>query len=331
MSRLIKVLAIDGGGIRGVIPAMLLAEIEKRTGRAIAELFDVIAGTSTGGILALGLTKPDAKGQPAYTAAKLVDLYEVEGKHIFPKSSFSKIRSLVNEKYPAIGIEAVLKQYFGETKLSQALKTVLVPSYDTELRHPYFFKSRKAKLDRDRDFSMATVARATAAAPTYFEPLEAKTIQGAVSSTFIDGGVFANNPAMCAYVEAIANYREATDFLVVSLGTGELTTSLNYAQLKNWGLLEWARPIFNIVSDGVSDTVDYQLRELLADRDGPQRYYRFQASLYALGKLDRGNHIDDASPENITFLKRIAQNTINSNEQALNSLCQQLVAELVAS
>ncbi|MBD2099043.1 patatin-like phospholipase family protein [Trichocoleus sp. FACHB-591] len=331
MSRLIKVLAIDGGGIRGVIPAMLLAEIEKRTGQAIAELFDVIAGTSTGGILALGLTKPNASGKSAYSAANLVHLYEAEGARIFPKSSLSKIRGLVNQKYPAIGIEAVLRQYFGDAMLSQALKTVLVPSYDTELRRPYFFKSRKAKADSDRNFPMATVARATSAAPTYFEPLQAKSSQGLVPSTFIDGGVFANNPAMCAYVEARKNHPEAHDFLVVSLGTGELTTSFNYAQIKNWGLLEWARPIFNIVSDGVSDTVDYQLQELLANEETPPRYYRFQASLHALGKLDRGNHIDNASPENIAFLKRIAQNTIHTNERELNSLCQQLVAGLVIS
>ncbi|HEY9750909.1 MAG TPA: CBASS cGAMP-activated phospholipase [Allocoleopsis sp.] len=329
MSRLIKVLAIDGGGIRGIIPAMLLAEIEKRTGRAIAELFDVIAGTSTGGILALGLTKPNTSGQPAYAAANLVQLYEAEGQRIFPQSSWIKLRSLLNQKYPAIGIETVLKQYFGDAMLSQALRTVLIPSYDTELRHPYFFKSRKARADGDRDFPMATVARATAAAPTYFEPLQAKSKQGLVPSTFIDGGVFANNPAMCAYVEARKNYPEAHDFLVVSLGTGELTTSLNYAQIKNWGLLEWARPIFNIVSDGVSDTVDYQLQELLDD--GSQRYYRFQASLNALGKRDRGNHMDDASPTNIAFLKQIAQATINNNERSLNLLCQQLVAELVIS
>ncbi|MBW4490467.1 MAG: patatin-like phospholipase family protein [Trichocoleus desertorum ATA4-8-CV12] len=334
MSRLIKVLAIDGGGIRGVIPAMLLAEIEKRTGRAIAELFDVIAGTSTGGILALGLTKPNPNGKPAYSAVDLVHLYEAEGQRIFPKSSLSKLRSLVNQKYPAIGIETVLRQYFGDTLLSQSIKTVLIPSYDTELRCPYFFKSRKAKADRDRDFPMATVARATSAAPTYFEPLQARSKQGLVPSTFIDGGVFANNPAMCAYVEARRNHPETHDFLVVSLGTGELSASLNYAQIKNWGLLEWARPIFNIVSDGVSDTVDYQLQELLSTEDtevNSKRYYRFQASLHALGRLDRGNHIDDASLENITFLKRIAQNTINSNEGELKSLCQQLVAEVIAS
>ncbi|HEY9806039.1 MAG TPA: CBASS cGAMP-activated phospholipase [Candidatus Obscuribacterales bacterium] len=331
MSRLIKVLAIDGGGIRGVIPAMLLAEIEKRTGRAIAELFDVIAGTSTGGILALGLTKPNADGKPAYSAANLVHLYAAEGQRIFPKSSLNKLRSLVNQKYPAIGVETVLRQYFGDTMLSQALKTVLIPSYDTELRCPYFFKSRKAQVDKDRDFPMTIVARATAAAPTYFEPVQATSRQGLVPSTFIDGGVFANNPAMCAYVEARKNHPEANDFLVVSLGTGELTASFNYAQIKNWGLLEWARPIFNIVSDGVSDTVDYQLRELLDDEKGSQRYYRFQASLNALGKRDRGDHMDDASPTNITFLKQIAQATISYNERSLNILTQQLVAELVTN
>lgn len=129
---------------------------------------------------------------------------------------------------------------------------------------------------------------------------------------------------MCAYVEARKIYPEATDFLVVSLGTGELTVTLDYSKIKDWGLLQWARPMFNIVSDGVSDTVDYQLKELLSPEDGPQRYYRFQAVLSALGKRDRGNRIDDASDENINFLKLIASKTIEENEQALSQLCKQL-------
>lgn len=325
MSRLIRVLSIDGGGIRGVIPAMMLAEIERCTGKPIAELFDVVAGTSTGGILTLGLTKPGIDGKPAYKAEKLIQLYEEEGDRIFPQPArpwLQRWRGLVEEKYPSNGIETVLNEYFGTTQLSQSLVEVLIPSYDTELRRPYFFKSRKARKNSNDDFLMAKVARATSAAPTYFEPLPVE--MGKVPSTLIDGGVFANNPAMCAYVEARKIYPEATDFLVVSLGTGELTMTLDYSKIKDWGLLQWARPMFNIVSDGVSDTVDYQLKELLSPEDGPQRYYRLQAALSALQERDRGNRIDDASHTNINFLKQIAAKTIEDNEQVLSQLCKQL-------
>ncbi|TMD99754.1 MAG: patatin, partial [Chloroflexi bacterium] len=104
-----RILSIDGGGIRGIIPATVLSEIERRTGRHVAELFDVIAGTSTGGILACGLTLPDSAGHPARTAAELVRMYVDEGPRIFPHEFLGRIRSLVDEKYPQKGIESVLQ------------------------------------------------------------------------------------------------------------------------------------------------------------------------------------------------------------------------------
>lgn len=323
MSGLIKVLSIDGGGIRGIIPALILAAIEERTQKRIAELFDLIAGTSTGGILALGLTKPGIDNKtPEYAARDLVNFYEKEGQKIFPSSVFNQVRSLFDEKYPATGIESVLAKYFGETRLSDVLKDVLIPSYEIELRQPYFFKSTKAKNPQKRNkcnFKMKDVARATSAAPTYFEPLHLETPDKLDSYAFIDGGVFANNPAMCAYVEAKTLFPEATDFLVVSIGTGELAASLSYKDVKDWGLLQWAQPILNVTFDGISDTVDYQLQQLLSSEDKPQRYFRFQTPLFALG--ERGDHIDDASEEHIRHLKRLAKIIIDKNDKDLNRLC----------
>lgn len=316
MAKLIKVLSIDGGGIRGIIPAMILAEIEKRTEKQISELFHLIAGTSTGGILTLGLTKPGANHKPEYTAKTLVDLYQQEGKRIFPEASFRQLKNYFDEKYPAVGLEKVLKEYFGDTWLSQALTEVLITSYEIEVRSPYFFKSRKAKADPSRDFLMKNVARATSAAPTYFEPVQLRTRDGLNDLALIDGGVFANNPAMSAYVEAKKMYPDASDILVVSVGTGQLTTKLSYEKVKTWGLLEWAQPILNVTFDGVSDAVDYQLNELLSAEDGPKRYYRFQTQLSALG--DYGDRMDDASTNNIEYLKDLVQNTLESNETEVN-------------
>ncbi|MCU0515259.1 MAG: patatin-like phospholipase family protein [Oscillatoria sp. Prado101] len=322
MSKKIRVLSIDGGGIRGIIPAMIMAVIEARTQKPIAELFDMIAGTSTGGILAMALTKPlEGSQKPEHSAQSLVRLYETEGQRIFPQHTLSRLSNLIDEKYSAQGLEAVLEKYLGATYLSEALADILIPSYDIELRRPYFFKSFKAKLDTKRDFPMKKVARATSAAPTYFEPLKLETNDLIDYYALIDGGVVANNPAMSAYVEAKSIYKDATDFLVVSLGTGEMTARLYYDKVKNWGLLEWAQPILNIVFDGSNDAVDYQLKELLsASEDGKPRYYRFQTSLSA----DMGDRMDDASPVNIIGLKRLAQEMIDKNSDALEMLCQQL-------
>lgn len=322
MSRLVKVLSIDGGGIRGIIPAMILADLEKRTQKPIAELFDLIAGTSTGGILALGLTKPDGSGKPEHSAANLARFYEKEGDRIFPKNIFTQLRNLQDEKYPANGIESVLDKYFGETRLSEALTEVLITSYDIELRRPYFFKRTKSRNTPNSDnFLMKKVARATSAAPTYFEPLKLETADLTDYYALIDGGVFANNPGLCAYVQARTNFPDATDFLVVSIGTGELTTTLPYDKVKDWGLVEWAQPILNVAFDGVSDTVHYQLKQLLPYSEGKRRYYRFQTKL-----SDRGDHMDDSSPENLRRLKLLAGSAIDDNEEALNSLRDQLLA-----
>ncbi|MDA2937603.1 patatin-like phospholipase family protein [Acidobacteria bacterium AH-259-A15] len=323
MAKQIKVLSIDGGGIRGIIPAMLLAEIEKRTKKRISQLFDLIGGTSTGGILALGLTKPDKSGKPEYTATDMVDLYEKEGPNIFSRSVWHRISAmgnLVEEKYPAEGITEVLKEYFGSARLRDALTEVLITSYEIERRIPFFFKSAKAKKSpRTHDFLMRDVARATSAAPTYFEPLKLE-IKKPDYYALIDGGVFANNPAMCSLVEARTLFPKATDFLVLSLGTGELTRRLPYDEAKGWGLTQWAQPLLNVVFDGVSDTVDYQLAQLLpADSEGVTQYYRFQT------RLNEGNDdMDDAGPTNLRVLKLLAEAIIRDNDDDLTALSKQL-------
>lgn len=319
-------LAIDGGGIRGIIPAMVLAEIEKRTNKPISELFQLIAGTSTGGIITLGLTKPDSKGKPQYKASDLVELYQREGKQIFARSLVHRFRALdfiLREKYPARGIESVLRKYFAETRLKEALTEVLITAYDTESRDSWFFKSIKAKDHNhpEADFLMRDVARATSAAPTYFSPAKLKSHTMVDYYSLIDGGVFANNPAMCAYVEAINRYREIPeDILVLSLGTGELTRPLPYVKVKHWGV-RWAQPILNIVFDGVSDTVDYQLRQLLrSGEDGKERYYRFQV------RLEPDNdQMDTTNPDQIHLFKLLAKKMIDEKDGELDRLCKQLV------
>jgi patatin-like phospholipase/acyl hydrolase len=323
----IKILSIDGGGIRGLIPALLLAEIEQRTGKPIADLFDFLAGTSTGGILALGLTMAGPDGKPKYSANQLVDLYEKEGDTIFPQSLLYKMRSkvgfLMDEKYPAKGIESVLQKYFGEALFRDALKELLITSYDIENHCPFFFKRWQQKENTVDAFQIAQVARATSAAPTYFEPYCLNTNDARQKYyALVDGGVFANNPTACAYAEAIRRLGEGrtiTDFLVVSLGTGVSTKPILFSDAKDWGPAGWSRPLLDVIFDGVSDTVDYQLQQMLAVKDGPRRYYRFQARL----NLDM-DAMDDATPDNLRKLRLKAVELIRVNTAALDDLCRQL-------
>ena len=309
------ILSIDGGGIRGIIPAMVLKEIEDRTGKRTADLFDVIAGTSTGGLLALGLTCSGEESAPKFTAEDLVELYVDEGEMIFPRELFGRLRQLRDEKYSAAGLEGVLKKRFEDARLKEALTGVIVPAYDIEHRQPLFFRSQRAKDEPDtHDFLMRDVARATSAAPTYFEPLRLPAQGARDDYTLIDGGVFANNPGMCAFVDADAGKARADGTLVVSLGTGQLTRPLPYGEARNWGLAGWGRRILDIVFDGVSDTVDYQLREILGDG-----YYRFQTD------LDKGqDELDDTSPANIKSLKEEAEQLLTKHGDDIDALCRTL-------
>lgn len=324
MSEPVKILSIDGGGIRGIIPAVLLAEIESRVKRPIAELFHLVAGTSTGGILALGLTIPKTPRAPLYAAKELVDMYERNGRSIFTRSLWHRLAAcgnLVHEKYPCAGIEQVLLEYFGDSRLQDAATDVLIASYEIERSLPFFFRSAMARRRSDYDFPARDVARSTSAAPTYFQPMKLPTGTNSGHYTLIDGGVFANNPAACALVEALTSHPGTERCFMLSLGTGELNYSFPYDSAKNWGVAKWAIPVLDIVFDGVSKTVDYQLRQLLPHRDGEsRRYFRLQTTLDG-----RNNRMDNPNPSNITALKALAYELIEKKSDDLDAICEELV------
>lgn len=327
MSTYARILAIDGGGIRGVIPAVLLAEMERRTGKRVFQLFDLLAGTSTGGILSVGLTMREspASDAPKFRARDLLGLYEDEGKEIFRRTVWQAIRSgggLADEKYPNAGIESVLRKYFEDAELKNALTEILVTTYDLETRSPHFFKRARARASEDRNYRIRDVARATAAAPTFFEPVQVFPVRGGAPRPLIDGGVFVNNPALCAYAEAIHNRTPSDEILLVSLGTGMPTRPIPFEKAKDWGQLGWARPVMNVMMDGMSDAVDYQLRQLLPPIGGRIRYYRFDVGL----KIEPLEEIDRADPENIQGLKEAAESLLADPERArqFDEVCGQL-------
>ena len=294
-----KVLAIDGGGIRGLIPALVLAEIETRTERRIAELVDMIAGTSTGGILACALGKPDP-----LPAAEIASLYEEEGPKIFDRSLLKVITSLggyIDERYESKGLLKALERYLGDTAMAAATIPLVLTAYDTQARTIHLLRSEG---EHSGD-TMVEAAHATSAAPTYFEPVQLG------KASLIDGGVFATNPSLVAYAEV----RGKLD-LLLSLGTGEHTRPLPYDEIKDWGQLEWARPVIDVVFDGGQDAVDLQLRALL-----PEGYVRLQTQLEKAS-----DDLDDASKENLALLREEAEDLIAANDALIDVVCTRLTA-----
>jgi len=168
-----RVLAIDGGGIRGVIPATVLVDLERRlVPRPLATVFDLIVGTSTGGIIALGLTVPDGE-RPRHSAERLLELYLNDGEAIFPgggRVAHPRAGWLrEGTRYLASELEEVLARYFGGTPLTAALTAVVVTSYDLGRGEPVTLSSR-AELGDVSDVTMVVAARATSAAPMFFAP-----------------------------------------------------------------------------------------------------------------------------------------------------------------
>jgi patatin-like phospholipase/acyl hydrolase len=291
------VLAIDGGGIRGLIPARVLAELERRCNRRAGELFDLIAGTSTGAIIACALARPEP-----LAAERIAELYERDGPRIFDRSLLKRIRSAegyLDERYESDGLVDVLRSHLGTVRLRDARPPLLLTAYDIERRSAVFLRSTD-------DASMVDAAHASSAAPTYFEPVR---VDGA---TLIDGGVFATNPAMCGYAEAAGRLD-----LLVSLGTGEHTRPLRYEDVRGWGRLEWATPILDVVFDGSADAVDEQASALLGDR-----YIRLQTRLD-----EASDDLDDASAGNLAALRREAERLIAARSRDLDRLCERLTAD----
>lgn len=301
------VLSIDGGGIRGIIPALVLNYLEEQSKKPISELFDLCVGTSSGGIIALGLAQADESGKPKYTAHDLSDFFEKSGAKIFQRTVWRNIRSaggVLDERYSARPLEAALRKYYSDTPLGNTLGSTMVTSYDIEERRTLFLKSwhpdHETVLCRD-------AARATSAAPTYFEPAYID-VQGN-QRALIDGGVFVNSPVVSSYAEALKLF-PGEPLTVVSLGTGELIRRIPYESAKDWGQAGWVMPLIDCMLDGASKVANHQMRMFLGDR-----YFRLQVT------LDEANDdMDDASESNMQNLKRIAARMIEENRSTLDKI-----------
>lgn len=312
---MITVLSIDGGGIRGLIPALVLHHLEEKTGCQTADLFDLIAGTSAGGLIALGLTVPekssDGDPDPRYSAQEIVDLFRERGGDIFSRSRWRTVTTAVGvreELYPHDDLVDVLTEYFGNQPVGDAVTDAMVSSYDIQNREPFFFMSWRSP---DASVPMRRAGRATSAAPTYFEP--AKVALGDQVRVLVDGGVFANNPAVSAYAEAEQRFPDE-EIRIVSIGTGSSTHPISYDEAQDWGKYHWGLHLFDVIFDGNSDAADYQLRHVIGDR-----FERFQVPLETANDA-----MDDASPQNLKGLTQDAERMIELHQEDLAALSDRL-------
>ncbi len=322
------ILSIDGGGIRGIIPGQvllhteqLLQEITGDKDRRIADHFDLIAGTSTGGILACAYLMPGDDGKPKYKAPEVVKIYFERGQEIFTNTLMHRIKSLggvLDEKYTSEGIEKALLDYFGDVKLNQLLKPTLITAYDIRRRKTMFFTQHDAH-NSASNFYVRDVTRATASAPGYFQVARIRSMAKKYYP-LIDGGVFANNPAMCAYAEVRkASKRDndtvvAAEMAMLSLGTGYACKSHKHKDAEHWGLAEWMVPLVDIMMSGVSETVDYELCQLFDTTGKPEQYVRINGEL-----KNQDDSMDNVDPKNFKALEKFGNNLFKKNKTKIKN------------
>lgn len=319
----VRILSIDGGGIRGILPGVVLTQLEKKLQAKmedpkirIADMFDFFAGTSTGGILSMAYLIPDKTGRPKLQAQEAVDLYLDRGDEIFDISLWQRARSVngvADEKYSADELEESLDDVFGEVMLNELIKPCIISSYDIRNGSPHFFKQHKAESDI-YNFKVKDVARATSAAPTYFETARVKNHIG-TPYPLIDGGVFVNNPALVAYSEVrnmkfggVDHLPTAKDMMIVSIGTGSSSKKYSYKDAKDWGAVGWIKPVLEIMMSANSQTVDYHLTKIFdtLKKTDKEDYHRLEPQIQ---RAD--SEMDNGTMENLQNLKEDALSYIS--------------------
>lgn len=338
----ISILSLDGGGIRGIISCIVLKYIEEELQKQdnpnakLGDYFDLVAGSSTGGLITSIILYPEDSKKAKYSIQKGLELYSEKGGDIFQVSFWERLINpfgLFNEKISQEALEKNLNDFFGKLELKDLTKPCLITSYDIENRRAKLFNSVDAKVNTD-NFLIKDICRATSAAPTYFSPARIRSLYGQYFS-LIDGGVYANNPALCAYAEARKmpfaelfknsqkpNYPSVNDMIILSIGTGAESKSYSFKKLENAGKLAWITPIIDILLSANAETVDYQLNQMFSTLGmrNQKNYYRINPSL-----KNASPAMDNVKESNIENLIQAGLSYIDNNKELLNQIVQKLI------
>jgi patatin-like phospholipase/acyl hydrolase len=318
---MMKVLSIDGGGVRGIIPARILKEIETRTNKPISKLFNIVSGTSTGGLLTLAITKPNTQGNPEFSAKNLVDLYMERSKEIFAKPSIiRKIKTgfgLWGSKYDRAAYDKILLQIFKDTLLSQSLCPVFIPIYSLGNSKPFIASTYFAACNKENDFYLRDIAGAASAAPTYFDPKKFRSPNSTTIYQGVDGGIYANNPELIGVtgVYLLHPSFEIGNIILLSLGTGD--TVKNNQNSGNDGDIGWLKnkDIIGNMMDAESAIAETAVTAMLKNSN----HFRFQ--LHLPNELAA---MDNSSDSNLNALLEAAENFIQQNTHSIDNLCKKL-------
>ncbi|KAM3270544.1 patatin-07 [Capsicum chacoense] len=351
LDEMVTVLSIDGGGIKGIIPATILAflegelqELDHNKDARIADYFDVIGGISTGGLLTTMITAPNENNRPLFAAKDITPFYFENGPNIFPPGAWPPI---LGPKYDGIYFHQILQEVLGETRLHQALTEVAIASFDIKTLQPVIFTKAALAKSPELDAKMSDICYSTAAAPTYFPPYNFTTVDAngkQYQFNMVDGAVTAASPAVVAVTAAVRRATEGDpayrsikslnfkNILVISLGTGDSTDivtpeSYTAEEAAKWGAFDWlwhnnTSPLLKGIASASSYMGDYYLDTIFQALDSEKNYLRVQE--HAL--VGSTTVMDNATDANMNLLVQVAEDllkkpvskeTNETNEEAL--------------
>lgn len=293
-----KILSIDGGGIKGLYSATILEHLEQRFG-PLSGYFDMICGTSTGGLIALCL----ALKIPAKDISKI---YEDKGHKIFPHRTF--LGGIIRQtfwkgKYSDKPLKEVLQEIFSEKTIADLDNLVCIPSYSLTDARPWVFKRDHGKLDRDNRALLTDVALATTAAPTYFPLCEIPFYN---HKQFIDGGVWANNPALVGVIEALTYFvgkdRSFSSVEILSVSSLNSTGGKPVGLTRQRSFVNWRNDLFDTSLIGQSHFTDYFMDKLSKMNDIQIRYERIPSEQIS-AEQQHLVKLDCSSEKAIQFIK----------------------------
>ncbi|XP_027092861.1 patatin-like protein 2 [Coffea arabica] len=335
----VTILSIDGGGIRGIIPGVILGyletELQKLDGSdaRLADYFDVIAGTSTGGLVTAMLTAPNEKKRPLYAAKDIKDFYLEECPKIFPQSNHlfscieSVVKSMTGPTYDGKYLHSMVREKLGQTRMHDTLTNVVIPAFDVKLSQPTIFSSYAMKHFSSLDALLSDICISTSAAPTYLpaHKFETKEPDGSTRQFhMIDGGMAANNPTLVAMAQvtreisrgnpdfASVGSSDYSRFIVLSLGTGTTKAEgFDAEDVAKWGLLSWltnanTTPIIDIYTQASGDIADLHLSTIFQTMQCQENYLRIQDDTLS-GDL---GSVDLATKKNLENLVKVGENLL---------------------
>jgi Patatin-like phospholipase len=324
---LVRVLVLDGGGIRGLITLEILAALEEKTGQRAGELFDVIAGSSTGGIIATLLTLPGKDGRPRYTAQELADFYREFSAAVFDSSSAYKIftlEGLVGPRFPRVGLRKRLIDKIGPVHMAELIKPIWFPSYSDTDREPFYFRSREipsALISGSDEYLVADTIIAATTVPGLFMPAEIASTDGEKVGLILDGTIYAPNPIISAVLGAVHLYPGKRLYLV-SLGTGGAGSSFGVEESSGWGMAQWLPHVLETMAhaEAVFEN-DFAMLDILPNGEPLCAQYH---------RIDRPYNAGwsswfDVSTKNMDALTAFGKSLAHDNDKLITKIATDLV------